>query len=470
MKLLEFFGQINELRSRIFSRTNSDGSATALYGSRHAKIPTHLFVSGDGSDLKYADDIYVVSPQPAKLKKFKSEILNKRYSGEEITQSDESYLTMIGLIEKLTLTGEQVRTLGKILPAKITELNGRSRIFKYLTTDIGLPASIYNDHFGETPEMDEGEFTQFHNARLIVPDTIKPASLKAAIKILEAVYQHLDSAGEIDVFGGDIRFAKLPRNVAGEYSPSTHDITVNQNLNAANMSGLFTLLHEYAHKKMFELMTPEAVKEIENKFADLQHSGESHAEDIDFVSEVHAAIEQLHPGLLLTYTGRQQQYKQNPNYVIKELTPDGYANLAWADAPDTVRVKYPVGNLFNLKKWKADGIDLTPPERKPQHEAKSSDWFPSDYSQTNYKEWWAELYPFYVLGNLRGEPAAWMQSMLHGNTTTETVGGNDGEISSEDDQPIPPPAHGDEEGNAGWEWTDPYHGSGAENAVMSRTP
>ena len=72
--------------------------------------------------------------------------------------------------------------------------------------------------------------------------------------------------------------------------------------------------------------------------------------------------------------------------------------------------------------------------------------------------------------NRSGEPAAWMQSMLHGNTTTETVGGNDGTIDSEDDQPIPPPEHGDEEGNASWDWTDPYHGSGAENAVMSRTP
>jgi hypothetical protein len=468
MRLLEFFGQINELRSRIFSRDNDDGSATALYGSRYAKIPTHLFVSSDGSDLKYADDIYVVSPQPAKLKKFKSEILDKRFNKQEVSSSDEAYLTMINSIEKLTLTGEQVRTLGKILPAKITELNGRSRIFKYLTTDLGLPASIYNDHFGETPEMDEAEFTQFHNARLIVPDTIKPASLKAAIKILELVYQYLDKAGEVDVFGGVIRFAKLPRTTAGEYSPSTHDITVNQNLNAANMSGLFTLLHEYAHKKMFELMTPEAVKEIENKFSDLEHSGESHSNDIDFTSAVYAAIEQLQPGLQLTYIGRQQQYKQNPNYVIKEITP-GYANLAQADEPDTVRVKYPVGNLFNPKKWKAEGVDLTPPMRKPQHEAKSSDWFPSDYSQTNYKEWWAELYPYYILGNLSGEPAAWMQGMLHGNTTTETVGSNDGEISSEGD-PMPPPQRGDEEGKPEWEWTDPYHSSGTENAVLSNTP
>lgn len=54
--------------------------------------------------------------------------------------------------------------------------------------------------------------------------------------------------------------------------------------------------------------------------------------------------------------------------------------------------------------------------------------------------------------------------------TGETVGSNDGEVNSEDDQPLPPPQHGNEEGNASWDWTDPYHSSGEQNAVMSRTP
>jgi len=54
--------------------------------------------------------------------------------------------------------------------------------------------------------------------------------------------------------------------------------------------------------------------------------------------------------------------------------------------------------------------------------------------------------------------------------TGETVGGNEGEVNSDDDTPRPPPQHGNEEGNASWDWTDPYHSSGAENAVMSRTP
>lgn len=52
--------------------------------------------------------------------------------------------------------------------------------------------------------------------------------------------------------------------------------------------------------------------------------------------------------------------------------------------------------------------------------------------------------------------------------TTETVGSNDGEKNAESG--MGPVAHGDEEGNAQWDWTDPYHSSGSTNAVLSNTP
>ncbi len=51
-----------------------------------------------------------------------------------------------------------------------------------------------------------------------------------------------------------------------------------------------------------------------------------------------------------------------------------------------------------------------------------------------------------------------------------TVGGNEGELNSEDDEPRPPPISRDQEGNASWDWTDPIHSSGTTNAVLSGTP
>jgi len=509
---------------------------------------------------------------------------------------------MINLFESLSLTGEQVRSIGKHLPAKIAELNGRARIFKYITTDLGLPEQVYLNTFGEQPEMDDDHYVQFHNARLFVPDTMRPANVKAATEVLEAVYQHLDNAGEVEVFGGDIRFIKLPQNIGGQYSVTNDNIVVNQNMKGANADALYTLMHEYGHKKMHTSLERSAVKEIEAKYLELLQSGESHMEDIDYATAVHHAISQFEMGQKLHYRGRKKNYARNPDYVITSIDTDrASANLAYANNPSRVVVEYPLPLLLNPKKWEAEGVDLTPPQRKPLYKSKSDSWFPTEYSKTNASEWWAEMYAFYTLDNLSGEPAAWMQSMLHGNQLTESphrfsrsprtgqkfqvyrnpdqqewekldwnargyivgndllawgmtagihrdvarelgippdaipvyvytdgreislrvtdasngtiwehnpdvvdaiessgyinnfnitdidfwdsaivgdwqdmelydsVGGNDGEVSSEGD-PIPPPQHGDEEGNAGWEWTDPYHSSGTENAVMSNTP
>ncbi len=85
MRLLEFFGQINELRSRIFSRDK--GQAYGLYGAKNALVPTHLIVSSDGSDLKYTDDVYILSIQPASLTKYMKEIKTRIMQGEDIPQA-----------------------------------------------------------------------------------------------------------------------------------------------------------------------------------------------------------------------------------------------------------------------------------------------------------------------------------------------------------------------------------------------
>jgi hypothetical protein len=299
---------------------------------------------------------------------------------------------------------------------------------------------------------------------------MKPNNIKAANEILGAVYQLLDKAGEVEVFGGDIRFIKLPHNISGQYSVTNDNIVANQSMKGANADSVYTLLHEYGHKKMHTSMDRATVKEIDTKYGELRRSGETYMQDIDYATAVHHAISKFQTGQHLHYRGRQKQYARDPDYVIKSIDKNkASASLAIASDPSRVVVEYPLTMFLNPRKWETAGMDLTPPKEKPKSKVKTDNWFPTEYSQTDSHEWWAEMYSFYILGNLGGEPAAWMQGMLHGNTTTETVGGNDGEFNSESD-PMPPPQHGDEEGNASWEWTDPYHSSGTENAVLSNTP
>ena len=57
-----------------------------------------------------------------------------------------------------------------------------------------------------------------------------------------------------------------------------------------------------------------------------------------------------------------------------------------------------------------------------------------------------------------------------GTQLYDSVGGNEGEKYRDEEGESPPPKEGNKEGNADWDWTDPYHSSGEENAVLSNTP
>ena len=152
MKLLEFFGIINELQTNVYSR--GGGSIKGFYGTRNAQIPTLILLSTDGSDLKYADDVYALRLQPNSLRKVKRDLSMKQYRGQELTDVEQMNIAIINLFQNLRLDGDLVRKIGDSFPAKIIELNGRPRIFKYMTTDVGMPEGAYTNTFGEKPEMD----------------------------------------------------------------------------------------------------------------------------------------------------------------------------------------------------------------------------------------------------------------------------------------------------------------------------
>ena len=160
MKLLEFFGQLNELRNQIFM--SGRDNLLALYGRRGARIPTHLLIAKDGN-LKDADSIYAVTFQPAKLEKQYKQIARKTYANEELTLEETALAALIEKVSHLEVNGELIQKIGDMIPAKVADLEGHSRIYKYLTTDLGLPRQVYTDTFGEPPELSEDDYIPFHN-------------------------------------------------------------------------------------------------------------------------------------------------------------------------------------------------------------------------------------------------------------------------------------------------------------------
>ena len=472
MKLLELFAKLEE--GSLFHR--GTGTVSGIYPSSRGNTPNVVFMARDGKNLKQSEYVTAIKVQPRKLKQLYDALLTKKYTTRDITAEEEALLPHINALRSLDITPQSLGVM-QALPVKVMDLRGRARIFKYVTTDLRQPMGVYQAVFGDPPaEMEESEFMPFHNARLFVPDTMASRSRAAAIATLEQVYKHLEQAGETDVFRGDIRFVRLNPGVGGIYDINHHDIKVSPNIRKSSQT-VYSLLHEYGHKRHLEDMNDAQREIIKDKYRELKMEGEGYVEDIDYASAMLDAFGKFAPGTEIHYIGRKRDYKRDPHYVIKDVFEKGgnyYAKLANASNPKVTLVAYPLMNFLNPKKWRMDGVDLTRPERKEKHEIRSEEWFPTLYSEKSTnpnqeEEWWAELYALYTMGGLGGEPGQWVKEMLSGRAT-ETVGSNAGEVNSDDDVPRPPPAHGDEEGNAQWDWTDPYHSSGEENAVNSRTP
>lgn len=470
MRLLELFARLDELTQRVFTR--NIGPITAVYGSAKADIPTHIFIANDAQDLHSANNATAVQLQPTSINKMYTLLLRKVHQTGDATDTDKLVIQVIENLQRLRVSPEAMAHMAKILPMKIRELPSRAAMYKYVTTDLGKGVSIYDHLFGERPVMGEEDYMPFHNARLFLPDGMTKRGRDSALNVLETVYQKLEHADEATTFGGDIHFAKMASRVGGTYDVIDHDIKINPRISKSD-ENVFSLLHEYGHKRMYEQMSKAQHDEIKKKYWDLKRDGETHMEDLDYAAAVQDMLGQLEVGTPITYVGRKRNFKNIGQFEIKGL--EQYkgklaVQLSRQGKTATVAIIHP-GNILDPKKWDVPTLGEQRPKRKEKWETNTDQWFPSQYSESEWDEWWAEMYAFFIYGNLSGEPAQWMQKMLIGDKQLNaSIGGNEGEMNSDDDANIPPPEHHDEEGNASWDWTDPYHSSGAENAVNSNTP
>ncbi|GAG08207.1 unnamed protein product, partial [marine sediment metagenome] len=272
--------------------------------------------------------------------------------------------------------------------------------------------------FGERPDMGEGDFMPFHNARLFLPDNMSKRGRENAISVLEGVYQKLEKADETATFGGDIHFASgMASNVGGLYDTINKDIKVNPRISRSD-ENVFSLLHEYGHKRMYEQMSEAQHQEIKEQFLELRRSGESHMEDIDYASAVQDVLDRLQPGTEVNYIGREKRRKNDPHYQVKSINMYKGQLAIILTRPtrnnDTVDIAY-AHNFLDPKKWSIPTLGTERPKQKEKWQVHSDEWFPSQYSETSWHEWWAEMYAFYTHGNLGGDPAAWMKGMLRGD-------------------------------------------------------
>lgn len=318
MKLIEFLA---ELKQRTIVRRSPSNGNIGLYPNRTAPFPTILFIPRDTPDLHEANTVTVIKFQPRKLSSIVTAISRKKYTTMDSTQQEDHLYDFLSKIKQLDIDSQDLAWIENLPQnsASMTTLNGKPRIFKYVTTDLGQTMMVYKSILGDPPQdVGEEHYVPFHDARLFLPDTMKERSRTAAVNTLETVYQYLERYGEEEVFTGDIRFIRLSSRVAGLYDQDSGAIAISPNIKKSDWT-IVSLLHEYGHKKMYEFMSKEEIKKVEEKFRELRKTGESHMGDLDYASALADATDKIKTGMKAEYVGRKKNRKKNPYYYVKNI-------------------------------------------------------------------------------------------------------------------------------------------------------
>ncbi len=375
----------------------------AFLTTRRGNIPSVMVFPMDTDDVKTANHTIIVraNARAANRKFFKEDPDNTHYDAlyRKLRQSKDLVTQLDAMYEYPELF-------------KIFTIQGRERMYKFLTTDLRMHPQHWKDYFGEIPEMGEDHVTKFHNAVVMVPDNMSKRSLNASLAALEEVFDHLNNHGLGFIFGCNIRFFATSGRKIGTYFPTVDEMRISPR---AKKSGrvIHTLLHEYTHRLYGKFMAPEQKKVIVDKYNELRSGGERY-KDTQAAGLLAATIEAYPPGMWMDYTGRKRNLRNyGPRYLIKRVDQVlGHAYLASEHEPHLARLKISVLSFLDTRQWKPAEGERPSVRKLEKHEIESEQWFPTDYSQTDHEEWFSELMALYLTDMLKGEPEQWVRGFL----------------------------------------------------------
>lgn len=411
MDIIHLRKQVLKEASYKYAMPTSQGGV-AWFGRSRGVSPNIIAIPLDRKSLKDSEHIAVVRINNAAGNKMWDEAVKNNNMGRYTPETKKFIdLWSVSRSNEFSSLLDQMGDYPTVF--KINELKGKPQIFKHMTTDFGMPAELYEKWFGDPPEeLDDDHFTEFHGARVFVPESTRAATKKSMISVLETLFEHLKASGFGFLFHGDIRFIPLSGGTVGTYNIPTKTIAIHPNAKATK-DVIFALLHEFSHKYWYEYMDDSVKRIVRMKFISIRREGNKHDKQDD---ELHASIENikanLKPGMEVEYLGRKKVFKDIKHFIIKEVDKDGsWSAYAATDPNQSVRVTGSPG-VFTKKQWDLKGVENKEISKTSQYDHVSSDWFPSAYSQTNEEEWWAELMAMYLLDNLKGEPEEFLHEVF----------------------------------------------------------
>ena len=447
MRLIDLFGsQINEMAS--FNMYRKANDSIAFFANRRIGVPTTIVLPHYGT-LEQATTYTVVTLRPKVGNELFSKIMKMvNYEGRFQNPQEELFATLWGtLIPAAGKSGFApsmkgiLQATNKLAPFpnvfKVVEVPDKAKLFQMLTT-MGMPQNAFEEWFGGAPQEAVEHGMDLHGATVYFPDNIRPKRKEMLIGFLDRAYQTLASHGLGHIFAGAITFAPLKKSRAGDWHEKTQQMRVSPNTKN-DMSNFYTLIHEYGHKYMDLFMEPGVLSTVQNKWVEVHDAGHKHERTkrvVDHVVKTANALTNV--GLEAEYIGRRKGQKGRWKVTDVEMrfnakSGRAYKHFIAEKLPEKgeyvvrpMKIGGPGVVFLDHNDWKLLNVDTSGlPTLDDANELKGTyetdEWFPTSYSEEKFVEWWAELFAFHMLGQLRGEPAEWMNTILPSSRVGESI-------------------------------------------------
>ena len=284
----------------------------------------------------------------------------------------------------------------------------RAKMLKLVSTDLKVPLNHVKDNFGSAPEEAESDI-RVGNSVLYFPENARASNVETCTALVQSVYKVLKAHGLGKLFNGPIRFVKDLGNTVGHYDLTNKDIKIVYSASNDKRTE-FTIMHEYGHKFYYEFI-PDQKAAIGETFNALL--GDNKFDDSAIVKEAKQREEELIKSLKMGSIFVSTRRKFKGEWKIVEVLPKKIKLRSLNN--ENREISGPPSAFMN-EDWAAKDSkmsDVMPKGIPKKHEMGATDmWFPTEYSQKNQSEWFAELFAFYMRGNLHGEPAEFMKGLV----------------------------------------------------------
>lgn len=280
----------------------------------------------------------------------------------------------------------------------------KSRLYQILTVENALPANTFSELFGSIENGAAADVTvdgiHFH-----FPEKMRYSRRKEFINILLMVKDFYKKHGLGNVVTGEVSFSKINGATCGFYNIPTKSIKIDPATKDDNLTILYTIIHEFAHKLMYEFLPPNVVGEISRKFNDLYRIGGKPG--ISFTS--------LPIGSILKYTGKSASYRGD--WVINDVKP-GEITARSMETGISIRAKSALSFInsgfepYEKNNLEFHGVLHSTLQLNHKKGYKTDAWIPTTYAGTNASEWFAETVTMYLCNALTGEPKEFIENII----------------------------------------------------------